>query len=223
MAGSIAEASAGRPWRKDFRHIDPTTARIVLVEAAARAAPVSIRAVEAALPIRSRRLGVEGDSAAVTEIDPRRHARWRKATAGAHLDLGRRRVPPPPAARWLGAESDRAGRVILGPDLTLPGHDEYLSSAIRPFDGRASPCRGSRRLRSSRAPMSRRGPARLAGAAAGAVPLSRLRQRWLIIGRREAIADFGWLQLRGRLGWFAWGLVHIYFLIGFPESPDRGA
>lgn len=122
------------------------------------------------------------------------------------------------AASWLGVEPDRLGRVIVGPDLTLPGHPEIFvigdTAHALGKDGKPMP---------GLAPVAKQQGtyvanvlrARLAGR-----PLpSPFRYRdfgtMATIGRRAAVADFGWLKVDGTLAWLLWGLIHVTFLIGF--------
>ena len=136
MAGAIAEL-AQRALASDFRTIDPRATRIILVEAgpAALAAFRSERCREAAR--RSlEQLGVEVRlERDVTDCDCRRRHGRRRAHRGAHHHLGGGREASP-AGSWLGAETDRAGRVMVEPDLTVPGHPDIF------VIGDAAPSRG---------------------------------------------------------------------------------
>jgi NADH dehydrogenase len=216
LAGSMAEL-ARAALAHDFRHIDPTTARIVLVEAGPRVLPSFPPALAATAAHSLARLGVEVrlgrpvtrcDADGAVLGDERIESRTLIWAAG---------VAASGAARWLGTECDRAGRVIVGPDLTLPGHREvFVIGDTAHVEGRAGPLPGVATVAKQQgAHVARVVAARLAGAAEPGPFRYRDVGSMAIIGRREAIADFGWLRLRGRLGWLAWGLVHIYFLIGF--------
>jgi NADH dehydrogenase FAD-containing subunit len=125
-------------------------------------------------------------------------------------------VAASPAARWLGCEKDWSGRVIVGPDLTLPGVAEIFvigDTASVVSDGKAVP---------GLAPAAKQMGAYVANVIqariSGKAPPPAFRYRHLgslaTIGRQEAVADFGWLRLRGRLAWFLWGTIHVAFLIG---------
>ena len=121
-----------------------------------------------------------------------------------------------PAAEWLGAAADRAGRVQVEPDLTVPGHPEIFAigdtATIAGPDGKPVP---------GIAPAAKQQGRYVAGAHQGAaarrhaaaVPLQACRQPGQI-GKRKAVIDFGWIKLRGNLAWWIWGIAHIYFLIG---------
>jgi len=122
-----------------------------------------------------------------------------------------------PAAGWLNAEADRAGRVKVGPDLSLPGHPEIFvigdTAAVADASGRPVPgiAPAAKQMGDYVAASI---AARLAGRPAPP-PFRYVHQGELAtIGRRAAVVKFGRLQLRGFIGWLFWSVVHIYFLIG---------
>src|SRR5690348_6563080 len=125
MAGAIAEL-ANRALAKDFRSIDPRSARIILVEAAPRLLGAFNGSLSAAAKRSLEQLGVEVRlGAAVTALDE----------IGVSLDaecieartvIWAAGVRASAAGRWLAAEVDRAGRVKVGPDLSVPGHPEIF-------------------------------------------------------------------------------------------------
>ena len=216
MAGAIAEL-ARAALARDFRRIDPTTARIILVEAGPRilaAFPPKLSAVaEQALG----RLGVElclgravtqcdGDGAVVgNERIESRTLIWAAGVAAS------------PAAQWLGAPSDRSGRVAVGPDLSLAGHPEIF------VVGDTAHVEGPRGVLPGVAPVAKQQgryvarviAARIAGTPSPGPFRYRNYGNLATIGRRAAIADLGWVRVSGRLGWLLWSAAHIYFLIGF--------
>ncbi|MBV9354708.1 MAG: cytochrome d ubiquinol oxidase subunit II, partial [Chloroflexi bacterium] len=124
LAGELAEHFRRLP--KEYRHINPRDARIILVEAGPRALATFHESLSAGAMAKLRSLGVEVRTGqAVEHVDaegvviagervPTRTVLW---TAG---------VAASPAGRWLGAETDRAGRAVVGPDLTIPGHPEIF-------------------------------------------------------------------------------------------------
>jgi NADH dehydrogenase len=217
MAGAIAEL-AHVVLRHDFRTINPRDARIVLVEAGPRvlaAFPPSLsRSAQRSLErlrveVRLGRPVARCDADGVTIGDERLPAATIVWAAG---------VASSPAARWLGVEPDRLGRVVVGPDLALPGHPEIFvigdtAHAVGP-DGRPLP---------GLAPVAKQQGgyvarvlrARIAGRPAP--PPFRYRDfgAMATIGRRAAVADFGWLRVDGTVAWLLWGLIHVTFLIGF--------
>ena len=216
LAGTLAELAKAALVR-DFRHIDPTTARIVLIEGGPRLLPGFPPSLSEAAAAALTRLGVEVRlGARVTSCD----------SCGAVLEEERIEsrtliwaagVAASPAAEWLGVAPGRGGRVNVGPDLTLPGHPEIF------VIGDTAEVRGTDGLLPGIAPVAKQQgayvarviTARLSGKPIPAPFRYRDFGKLATIGRREAVVDFGRLRLTGRLAWLAWGIAHIYFLIGF--------
>ena len=217
MAGAIAEL-AHVALRRDFRTINPREARIVLVEAGPRLLP----AFPAVLSEAARR--------SLEEL----HVEVRLDQPVSHCDetgviIGEERleaativwaagVASSPAARWLSVDQDRVGRVLVGPDLTVPGHPEIFvigdTAHALGVDGQPLP---------GLAPIAKQQGAYVArvlrARLTGKPPPAPFRYRnygtMATVGRRAAVADFGWLKLDGTLAWLMWGLIHVSFLIGF--------
>jgi NADH dehydrogenase len=216
MAGAIAEL-AKRALAADFHAIDPRGASIILVEAAPRVlTPFDGRLSEAAR--RSlEQLGVEVRlGASVTgcssegvrlggEFIPTRTIIW---AAG---------VMASPAGRWLGARTDRAGRVEVRPDLSVPGHPGVFVIG----DTASTPGADGSPLPGIAAVAKQQGQhvaAVLIALSRGRVPpVFRYRSLGSLatIGRSRAVAQLGRLRLSGFPAWVLWSLAHIYFLIGF--------
>ena len=214
MAGAISEV-ARQSLAKDFRHIDPTAARIVLIEAGPRIMPTLPENLSEYVRRTLGNKGVEVmASTRVTGCDAR----------GVELEHGRldagtviwaAGVVASPAARWLNAEHDRAGRVLVNPDLSVPGHPNVFvigdtaAVADQPdIPGTAPPAKQ----------MGAYVGRLIAARVAGQTPPPPFRYRHLgdlaTIGRHAAVVKLGRLELTGFLGWLFWSLVHIYFLIG---------
>ena len=216
LAGALAEI-ASRTLASDFRHIRPESARVVLVEAAPRVLPAYPESLSAAAREQLARLGVEVRTGAkVTAIDEggvsvgeeRIEARTVLWAAG---------VAASPLARSLGAPLDRAGRVRVNPDLTVPGHPEILVTGDL-----AALERGGGELVPGVAPAAMqegRHAARLIERAlrGEATEPFRYRDKGLLatVGRAAAVARIGRLEFSGLPAWLAWLFVHIFFLIGF--------
>jgi NADH:ubiquinone reductase (H+-translocating) len=216
MAGAIAEL-ATRALAKDFRSINPLCTRIVLVEGAPRLLTPFDPSLSDAARRSLKQIGVDVRlGAAVTrcscegvhlgdEFIPARTIIW---AAG---------VMASPAGRWLGAETDRVGRVKVRSDLSVPGHPDIF------VIGDAAAIAGP-------------GGAILPGVAPVAKQQGRYVARALIerhqgrvaaafryrdfgslatIGRSRAVAQFGKLRLSGLPAWMLWSGAHVYFLIGF--------
>src|SRR4051812_22738684 len=216
MAGAIAEL-ANRALARDFRSIDPRSARIILVEAA----PRLLGAFDASLSEAAKRsleqLGVEVRlGAAVTALDEGGVSLGAERIEARTVIWGAG-VVASPAGRWLGAEADRAGRVKVGPDLSVPGHLEIFvigdTAAATSADGRPLP---------GVAPVAKQQGeyvARLLIAREQGKSLPPFRYRdfgsLATIGRKRAVIQMGRLKLRGFIAWVIWCVAHIYFLIGF--------
>jgi NADH:ubiquinone reductase (H+-translocating) len=217
MAGAIAEL-AHVALRNDFRTINPRDARIVLVEAGPRVLAAFPPSLSQSAEQSLKRLHVEVrlgqpvnecDAMGVTIGQERLEASTIVWAAG---------VASSSAASWLGVEPDRVGRVVVGPDLTLPGNPEIFVIG----DTAHAPGRDGKPLpglapvaKQQGAYVARVLRARLAGRAAPAPFRYRDFGTMATIGRRSAVADFGWLKVDGTLAWLLWGLIHVTFLIGF--------
>jgi NADH:ubiquinone reductase (H+-translocating) len=216
MAGAIAEI-ARQTLATDFRRIDPTSAHIVLIEAGPRLLPsfppelsdyVRNSLMNAGVDVKTDTMVTKCDSAGVDTNGGRIDASTIIWAAG---------VTASPAARWLGAEADRAGRVKVGPDLSLPGHPDIFvvgdTASVTDAKGRAVPG-----IAPAAKQMGKYVGKLIAARVAGRKDGKPFRYMHLgdlaTIGRRAAVVKFGRLQLRGFLGWVFWSVAHIYFLIG---------
>jgi NADH dehydrogenase len=122
------------------------------------------------------------------------------------------------AARWLGADKDEAGRVKVGPDLSLPGHPEIfvLGDTALALDGGGRPLPGLAPVAKQQGEyVGRVLEARLAGAPAPPPFRYRNLGTMAIIGRSRAIAHLGRLRLTGFVAWLAWSMVHLMLLVDF--------
>ncbi len=216
MAGAIAEL-AHKALAGDFRRINPTEARIVLVEAGPRILPAFPVFLAKKAHTALNRLGVEVrtgtpvehiDSEGVVIAGERLAAKTVIWTAG---------VAASPAGRWLNAEVDRAGRVKVENDLSLPGHPHVFvigDTALFVQDGKPLP---------GVAPVAMQEGTYVAASIVQRVTGEGVKRPFryknkgnlATIGRSYGIADFGWLWLAGFIGWIFWLMVHILFLIGF--------
>jgi NADH dehydrogenase len=216
LAGAIAEL-AKVALAKDFRVIDPRDARIILVEAGERVLPTFPSSLSRSAHDALVALGVEVRTGAAVTACTARDINIGEERIAAATVLWAAGVMASPAARWLQAAHDRAGRVIVESDLTLPEHPEVFvigdTASMEGPDGKTLP---------GLAPVAKQQGlyvARLIRARLAGSPVARFHYRNLgslaTIGRGRAVADFGWIRLSGRLAWLLWGLVHIAFLIGF--------
>jgi NADH dehydrogenase len=215
LAGAIAEI-ARRILREDFRRIDPRSARVLLAEAGPRLLPAFDAGLAEKTGRSLRALGVEVlTGSPVTAIDATGVSIGERRVA-ARIVLWAAGVAASPLARSLGAPLDRAGRVPVAPDLTLPGHPEVFVigdlAALRQ-DGRPVPG-----VAPAAKQMGRQTARNILRALRG-LPYRPFRYRdagsLATIGRAAAVADFGRIRLWGLPAWLAWLVIHIYFLIGF--------
>jgi NADH dehydrogenase len=218
MAGAIAEL-ARKALAADFRTIDPASARIVLIDAG----PRPLAAFPARLGEEAKRdltaLGVEVRSnERVTRIDEDGVALG-AAFIPAETIIWSAGVVASPAAEWLGAEADNAGRVKVGPDCSVPGRPEVFvigDTAHFASGPDARPLPGV-------APVAKQQGGHVGGLIAklarGHTARSAFRYRdWgamATIGRSCAVCRFGRLQVTGTPAWLLWGAVHVLFLAGF--------
>ena len=216
LAGALAEISR-QTIARDFRVIDPTRARIVLVEGGARV----LAAFPESLSERARRslerIGVEVRTGAiVTRVTA--DAVWLGSEQiRARTVLWAAGVAASPLARTLGVPLDRAGRVPVEADLSIPGHPEvFVIGDMSVFrDPSGAPLPG---LAPVAIQQGRRAADNVLRRLSGQPTLAfRYRDRGTMatIGRAAAVAVVGGIQLSGLIAWLAWLFVHILFLIGF--------
>jgi NADH:ubiquinone reductase (H+-translocating) len=216
LAGTLAEI-AHHALNHEFRNIDPRQSRILLIEGGPRVLAAYSEELSRKAEAQLRRLGVEvRTSAMVTRIEP--GAVW----------VGNEKIPSPvvlwaagvaasPLGRKLGVPIDRAGRVLVQPDLSIPGHPEVFVigdlAAIHDENGKMLP-----------------GVAQVAiqqGNWVGETIARDLENQprrefhyhdkgsLATIGRAAAVAQFGKFEVSGYFAWLAWLFIHILFLIGF--------
>jgi len=214
LAGAIAEL-AHHGMGGEFRNVSPESARVILVQSGDRLLPAFPESLSAATKRELEDIGVEVMTGArVTDID-----------AGG-LSIGEERIDAgtvvwaagviaSAAGRWLHTDRDRAGRVIVGADLTVEGADNIFvvgdTASSDAWNGNPVP---------GLAPAAKQG-----GTYAASVIAAKLSGRpapgpfkykhggsLATIGRSAAVADFGWIKLSGAPAWWLWSVVHVLFL-----------
>ncbi|HEY2496719.1 MAG TPA: NAD(P)/FAD-dependent oxidoreductase [Candidatus Angelobacter sp.] len=216
LAGAISDI-AGHHLTKEFRSIDPRQSRIILLEGGPRVLPSYPEDLSASAERQLKEMGVEVRiSAMVTNLEPG----WvsvGKEKIPASVILWGAGVSASPLGKLLGVPIDKAGRVIVQPDLTVPGHPEVfitgdLASAKR-HNGQPVP-----------------------GVAPAAIQMGKFAARQIkravegkpreifeyldkgslaTIGRSRAVADFGKFHISGYFAWLSWLFIHLLFLVGF--------
>src|SRR5438477_3469695 len=216
MAGAIAEI-ARYTLAKDFKHIDPSSARVVLVEGDTRVISAFPEDLSEKALEQLKELGVEVHTGVHAtnlteaglqvgdEFIPCQVKIWAAGNAASFV------------GKTTGAPVDRAGRVIVNNDLTIPGHREvqvigdlanFSHDGGKPLPG-VSPVamqQGRHAARNILAMMDGREPERFRYWDKGSMAT---------IGRNRAVADLHWFHFSGLLAWLAWLFVHIIFLVGF--------
>ncbi len=215
LAGTIAEL-ARDTLPRDFRHIDTQRARVVLIEAGPHVLAGYPEDLSRYAQRSLERIGVEVELGRSVTRCSAEGVVYGDRTLEARTILWAAGVQASPAAEWLGAPADRAGRLIVEPDLTVPGHPEIFvvgdTAAVTGPNGKPVPGIAPAAKQEGRY-AGKTIKTRLEGGAAG--PFVYRHQGSLAqIGKRSAVIDFGWIKLRGVLAWWLWGIAHIYFLIG---------
>ena len=215
LAGTLAEV-ARQTLARDFRHIDTAEARVVLVEAATKVLGTFDDTLSAKAQDQLKRLGVDVrlglPVSEITALGVQVGSEW----IGARTIIWAAGVAASPLARSLNVPLDRAGRVLVEPDLTVPGHDNvyvigdlaHLEQEGKPVPGIAPAAMQEGRQAASNLLRSLGGQERL--------PF-RYHDKGMLatIGRGAAVAHIGSIRASGYLAWLLWLFVHIFFLIGF--------
>ena len=216
LAGALAEISR-LSLARDFRHFDPGSARIILIEGGLTILSTFPEMLREAAHKDLQRLGVEVRiGKPVTGVANGRVDIGDESVEAATV-LWAAGVAASPIGVTLGVPTDRAGRVIVQPDLTIPGHaDVFVIGDLASFNGPdGKPLPGVAQVAIQ---MGKHAAANISRAVAGKqyqTFVYRDLGNMATIGRASAIADFGWLRLKGWIGWLAWLFVHIVNLIGF--------
>ena len=216
LAGAIAEL-AHKALASDFRHIDTQMARIILIEAAPRILSTFPESLARKSQKKLTSMGVEVRTGTpVSEIDERGVVVNAERIA-AKTVIWSAGVLASPAGKWLGTEVDRAGRVKVASDLSVPGHPNVfvigdtasVMQAGKPLPGVA--------------PVAMQAGRYVASVITHRVEGKELNKSFhyldkgnlATVGRSYAIVDIAKLRLTGLIAWLIWLAVHIYFLVGF--------
>jgi len=216
MAGALAEI-ARLSLARNFRHFDPSSARIILIEAGPSLLSAFPEALREAARADLLRLGVTVRTGTPVTNVARGVVSAGADDIAAETVIWAAGVSASPLGATLGVPLDRAGRVLIEPDLTIPGYANVFVigdlASLKGENGQPLP-----------------------GVAQVAIQMGKHAARQVLrgiekqpyrpfhyndlgnmatIGRNSAVADFGWLTLKGYIGWLAWLFVHILNLIGF--------
>lgn len=216
LAGTLAEI-ARNVLANEFHTIDPKHTRILLLEGGPRILPSYPESLSQSAERQLVKLGVEvRTSTAVTGIEPgivRTGDTWIPAA----VTLWAAGVTASPLGKLLGASTDRAGRVRVQTDLSLPEHREVfvIGDLAALTDEKGTPLPGVAPVAMQQGVAAGKNIARLMQDEATLPFRYHDKGSMATIGRAAAIADFGKVRLSGFLAWLAWLFIHILFLIGF--------
>jgi NADH dehydrogenase len=216
LAGAIADI-ARRAMARDFKAIDTTKARVILLEGLPRILGMYPEELSMKAQKQLEELGVEVlTNSMVTAVEPGRIKvadEWIETS----VTLWATGVAASPLGKILGAEVDKAGRVLIEPDLSIHAHAEVFvigdMASLKDVDGKQVPGLGAAAMQQGKLAADNilrdmRGEKRV---------LFRYKDKGSMatIGRHKAVAMFGGWQLSGTLAWLLWAFVHIFLLIGF--------
>jgi len=211
LAGALSEI-ARQTMLRDFRRINPSSARVILIEGKDRVLPAYPPQLSEKARQQLERLGVEVlTNAMVTSLSSREVCIGDR-TIPTRTVLWAAGVQASPLARSLGVPLDRAGRVIVNGDLTIPNHDDvYVIGDLAAIDNvpgvaPAAIQEGTHAARNIERALAGKSRQRFRYRDKGSLAT---------IGRAAAVADLGFIRLSGFIAWFAWLAIHIFFLIGF--------
>jgi NADH dehydrogenase len=215
LAGTISEmAHATLPG--DFRRIDTRAARVVLIEAGQRVLSNFPEELSAYAQRSLERLGVEVVLGHAVSDCSAQGVVYGGTQLPARTIIWAAGVRASPAAEWLGVAADRAGRLLVNADLTVPGRPDIFAIGDTvsvaapggmPVPGIAPAAKQEGRYVADAIRQRLRG--------AAPAPFHYRHDGSLAqIGKRLAVIDFGRVRLRGARAWWIWGIAHIYFLIG---------
>ncbi len=216
MAGALAELSRVT-MRRDFRRIDPSQARIVLVEAGPRILPTFAESLADSARRRLERMGVEIRTGKPVDLVDAEGVMLGGERLRAATVLWTAGVKPSPVGAWLGAATDRGGRVLVGADLSVPGHPEvFVIGDVAHYEQDGKPLPGVAQV----AMQQGRHAARvLLGRLAGHPVTKPFRYfdkgNMAVVGRNFALLETGRLRMSGLGAWLAWALIHISYLAQF--------
>jgi NADH dehydrogenase len=216
MAGAIVEL-VYQNLVGEFRRIDTRQARVLLIEAGPRILPSFAPDLSAYAHRALERLGVEVQlGSAVTDCNSNGVVAGGRSIA-ASVILWAAGVRASPAAIWLGAPADNAGRVKVEADLSAPGNADIFvigdTATVNVWNGKPAPGIAPA-AKQQGVHVARTIKRRLAGDSQPRAFRYMHAGDLATIGKRSAVIDFGWCKLRGWIAWWFWGMAHIYFLIG---------
>jgi NADH dehydrogenase len=216
LAGTLAEISR-HTLRHEFRNVDPAQARVILVEAGPTVLPSFPENLRDAARRSLQRLRVEvREQTRVTGVDAHGVTLGADRIAAGTV-LWTAGVAASPLMRSLGVPLDRAGRVVVHPDLSIPGHPDVfvVGDAAAMTDDAGNSLPGVAQVAMQGATHAAHAILRRVDGRAAGRFVYRDKGSMAIVGRGAAIADLGWIRFAGLPAWLAWLFLHIVMLVGF--------
>ena len=217
MAGAISEL-ARRSLARDFRNIDPTQTRVILIEAGSRVLATMPESLSDKACKSLEQLGVEVQLNTMVEGITEEGVQTSSGFIASATKIWGAGVAVPKLGSWLGVKTDRAGRVQVEPDLSVTGHPDVFvigDAAHVAWKGDATVPGIAPAAKQAGKYVGRRLARQAAGKSVPQQPFTyRHAGNLATIGRNAAVIDMGWLRLSGALAWWIWGIAHVYFLIG---------
>jgi len=216
LAGAIAEL-ARFGMAKEFRTFDPADARVILVQSTPRVLPTFAESLSAIAQRSLEKLGIEVLLGSRVDVIDRDGVWVGERRITARTVLWAAGVAASPAAKWLEADADSAGRIRVGPDFSVRGIPDVFAIGdtvvINGWNGQPVPGLAPA-AKQAGAYLGRLIRARIEGRTAPSAFKYRHLGSLATIGRKAAVVDFGSVKLWGAPAWWLWGVVHVSFLVG---------
>jgi len=217
MAGAIAELSK-KILTKEFTTIDTKTAKIILLEAGPNILPTASHSLSIYAQKTLEKLGVEVKCNTSVKNISEGLVETNAETIDAETIIWCAGVKASPVKSWINVKTDEKGRVLVNEDLSISGYSNIfvIGDASHVKNKNSKPLPGL-------APVAKQEGNFVAEVIKKNIHNGRPSKKFYYknrgylatIGRSDAIVDFGWFTLKGRIGWIFWSIIHIYFLIGF--------
>jgi NADH dehydrogenase len=217
MAGAIAELSK-KVLTKEFATIDTKTAQIILLEAGPNILSTASKSLSIYAKNSLAKLGVEVQCNTVVQNISENLVKTNTETIEAETIIWCAGVNASPLKSWIKVKTDKIGRVFVNEDLSIPIYPNIfvIGDASHVKDKNGEPLPGL-------APVAKQEGNFVAEIIKRNILHGKTQNKFYYknkgylatIGRSEAIVDFEWFTLKGRIGWIFWSFIHIYFLVGF--------
>ena len=217
MAGAIAELSK-KVLTKEFTTIDTKAARIILLEKSQNILPTASHSLSIYAKKTLEKLGVEVNCSTTVQNISEGLVETNTETIEAETIIWCAGIKASPTRNWINVKTDKIGRVLVNEDLSIPGHTNIFvvgdASYVKNKNGKPLP---------GLAPVAKQEGTFVAEVIKKNIRNGKIPKKFYYknrgylatIGRSDAIVDFKWFTLKGRIGWIFWSIIHIYFLIGF--------